>query len=182
MIDPVFIWILGLTIAAIFTVSALMKLADLDEFRGAIENYRVAPESAAPILAILIPVAELGGAAAILIPAMRSYAAALLLALIAAFTAAIAINLVRGRVYVDCGCFGPMLRQKISWQLVARNGALAALVILAAMPEFARPLEALDFATIALGAATIILIYAAANYLLANAPALAATRMEMRDA
>ena len=180
MLDPVIIWIAALALGAIFAASAVMKFADLNEFRGSLENYRIAPEAAAPFLTIAIPTAELAGAIAMLIPATRAYGAAMLLALIVIFTAAIAINLLRGRLYIDCGCFGPALRQKISWRLLARNGALAILAILAAMPEFARSLEALDIATIALGATASVLVYAAANVLLANAPRLAA--LEMSDA
>jgi uncharacterized membrane protein YphA (DoxX/SURF4 family) len=180
MIDPAITWFAALALAAIFAASAIMKLADLDEFRGALENYRIAPSRIAPILTFLIPIAEFAGAAMIIIPATRADAAALLLALIAIFTAAIAINLIRGRLYIDCGCFGPALRQKISWWLVARNAALAILAIVVMTPEFERQLEILDGATIALGAITTITLYAAVNYLLANAPRLAA--LEMSDA
>ncbi len=180
MLDPVIIWIAALALGAIFAASAIMKFADLNEFRGAVENYRIVPEVSEPLLTFAIPAAELFGAIAMLIPATRAYGAATLLTLIAIFTAAIAINLLRGRLYIDCGCFGPALRQKISWRLAARNGALAILAIVAAMPEFARPLEALDIATIALGAITSVFVYAAANVLLANAPRLAA--LEMSDA
>jgi hypothetical protein len=180
MIDPVITWVAAIALAAIFAASALMKLADRDEFRGALENYRVAPEVLAPVLTMMIPLAELAGAAAILLPATRSAGAVMLLALIAFFSAAITINMVRGRIYIDCGCFGPTLRQKISWWLVARNAALATLAIAVAMPRFARPLQLLDIMTIALGAVTTILLYAAVNYLLANAPHLAA--LEMSDA
>lgn len=180
MIDPVIIWIAAIALAAIFAASAVMKLADRSEFRGALENYRVAPEVIAPGLTILIPLAELAGAAAILLPVTRGAGAAMLLALIVIFSAAIVINLIRGRIYIDCGCFGPALRQKISWWLVMRNAALAMLAIAVAIPQFARPLELLDVATIALGAATTIVLYAAVNFLLANAPHLAA--LEMSDA
>ncbi|HVN27417.1 MAG TPA: MauE/DoxX family redox-associated membrane protein, partial [Candidatus Binataceae bacterium] len=153
---------------------------DLDEFRGAIENYRIAPDASAPLLMIAIPAVEFVGAVAIAFPATRWYGAAALFALIAIFTAAIAINLLRGRLYIDCGCFGPALRQKISWRLVARNGVLALLALLASMPEFSRSLEALDIATIALGCGVSFLLYATANVLLANAPHLSA--LEMGDA
>ncbi|HUA35532.1 MAG TPA: MauE/DoxX family redox-associated membrane protein [Candidatus Binataceae bacterium] len=180
MIDPVIIWIATLALAAIFTASAIIKFADLDEFRGALENYRIAPEATAPLLMIAIPATELAAAVAIVIPDTRSCGAAIVFALIAVFTAAIAINLWRGRVYIDCGCFGPALHQKIGWRLVVRNGVLAILAMVAAMPQFGRALETLDLVTIALGAATSVLVYAAANVLLANAPRLAAP--EMSDA
>jgi hypothetical protein len=178
MIDPAITWTASLMLVAIFAASAIMKFADLDEFRVALENYRIIP-AAAPMLMILIPIAEIASAVGIAIPATRVDGAALLLALIVIFSAAVAINLLRGRVYIDCGCFGPALRQKISWWIVARNAMLAILTMLSMIAPIARPLEALDAVTIALGAAAMAILYATANFLLANAPRVAA--LEMSD-
>jgi hypothetical protein len=46
-----------------------------------------------------------------------------------------AINLVRGRVAIDCGCGRAGLRQPIGWSRVVRNVALAALLLAAAGPS-----------------------------------------------
>lgn len=179
-IDPTIAWTASLVLAAIFAASAAMKFADLDEFRSALESYRIAPAVLEPILTYAIPLLELSAAAGLMFTSWRADAAVALLLLLAIFSGAIAINLVRGRVYIDCGCFGPALRQKISWWLVARNVALGVLAIVAAVPAAPRGLDGLDFVTIALGIATFVSIYAAANYLLANARSLAA--LEMSDA
>jgi uncharacterized membrane protein YphA (DoxX/SURF4 family) len=179
-IDPTLVWTASLLLGAIFLASAAMKFTDLDEFRGALESYRIAPAIFEPVLAFAIPIVELFAAIGLMFTSWRTGAAIALLLLLALFSAAIAINLVRGRIYIDCGCFGPALRQKISWRLVARNGALAMLTIVAATPTASRELGTLDFATIALGATTLAILYAAANYLRANAPRLAA--LEMNDA
>jgi Methylamine utilisation protein MauE len=179
-IDPTIAWTASLVLAANFIASAAMKFADLDEFRGAIESYRIAPALFEPILTFAIPLLELFAAIGLIFVNWRVDAATALIALLVIFSAAIAINLGRGRVYIDCGCFGPALRQKISWWLVARNAVLATLAVVAALPAVPRDLGALDFVTIALGAATLVTMYAAANYLLANAPRLAA--LEMSDA
>jgi hypothetical protein len=179
-IDPTIAWTASLVLAAIFVASAAMKFADLDEFRGALEGYRIAPAILEPALTIAIPIVEIFAAIGLMFTHWLTEAAIAVLVLLAIFSAAIAINLLRGRVYIDCGCFGPALRQKISWWLVARNASLAALAIIAAVPASSRDLSALDFVTIALGATTLAILYAAANYLLANAPRLAA--LEMSDA
>jgi len=176
-IDPTVAWTSSLLLAAVFVASAAIKFADLDEFRGALESYRIAPAVIEPILTFALPLLELCGAIGLMFASWRAFAAVALLALLAIFSTAIAINLLRGRVYIDCGCFGPALRQKISWWLVARNGALAVLATIAAVPLAPRDLGALDFITIALGAITLAILYAAANYLLANAPRLAALKM-----
>jgi hypothetical protein len=175
-IDPTIAWTTSFVLAAIFIVSAAMKFVDLEEFRGAIESYRIAPPIFEPLLTFAIPFVEWSAAIALMFTSWRTDAAITLLALLMIFSAAIAINLLRGRVYIDCGCFGPALRQKISWWLVARNASLAALAIIAAVPAAARSLDALDFVTIPLGATTLAILYAAANYLLANAPRLALWR------
>ena len=53
-------------------------------------------------------------------------------ALLLLFAAAMAINIVRGRRHIDCGCFQSALKQTLNWILVARNCGLAALLALAA--------------------------------------------------
>ena len=67
-----------------------------------------------------------------------------------------------------------MLRQKLSAWLVARNLVLIVLAGALLAPAGARALAPLDYATVTFGAATLLLLYAAANVALANA---AATRL-----
>jgi uncharacterized membrane protein len=173
-IDPAIAWTVSAALAAVFGASAIFKLIDLGEFRAAVENYRILAESFEGAAAIAIPLAEIAGAAGLLIPRTHLASAVLLTLMLALFTTAIVVNLVRGRLYIDCGCFGPALRQPLSWWLPARNIALTGLIAVAALPAGGRILTALDLATVFLGAATIIVLYAGANYLLANAPLLSA--------
>ncbi len=70
-----------------------------------------------------------------------------------------------------------MLRQRVSGWLVARNAALAILLVAVLLPAGARPLDALDYTTIVPAAVSLVMLYAAANYLLANAPASDALRI-----
>jgi Methylamine utilisation protein MauE len=179
-LDPAASWTISIALAVVFGASATIKFADFAEFRAAVANYRVGPEILITPAAILIPMAETFGAVGILIPSTHNAGAAVLLALLAIFTIAIVINLMRGRLNVDCGCFGPALRQPLSWCLPGRNAILMALAALAMPPSNGRTVTALDIATIAFGAATIVLLYLAANYLLANLPRLRA--LETADA
>ncbi|MGO9452570.1 MAG: MauE/DoxX family redox-associated membrane protein [Candidatus Binataceae bacterium] len=175
-IDPSIVAIACATVATVFVGSAAMKSADLDEFRAAVENYRIVPEWIAGPIARMVPILETAGAVGLIFTATRTHAAMLLLSLIAIFTGAIAFNLARGRRDIDCGCFGPMMRQRLSGWLIVRNGVLALIVAIAIGPEDARALGALDFATIIPAAAALVMLYAAANYLLANQPAIEALR------
>ena len=86
----------------------------------------------------------------------------------------------RGRLHVDCGCFGRALRQPLSWWLPARNAILMALAAIAMLPTADRAMTPLDFATVFFGAATVVVLYLAANYLLANFPRISA--LETADA
>ena len=179
-IDPTIDWTISAALALIFTASAAMKFIDLNEFRGAVENYRIVPEQLSGLIALAVPLAEIVGAIGLLLPAAHRDAAILLSMLLVVFSASIAINLLRGRRNIDCGCFGPMLRQQLSWWLPARNLGLIALLAIAILPAHPRSLTPLDLATIVFAATTLALLYSAANYIAANVPHLRA--LEPADA
>jgi hypothetical protein len=180
ILDPTIVAVACAAIATIFLGSAAMKLWQPTEFRAAVESYRLVPEAMSVALGWTIPALELGGAIGLVVAAARGAGALLLLCLIATFTGAIAINLARGRRDLDCGCFGPLLRQPLSGWLVARNGLLALLVLAAFAPVRGRPLASLDYLTIVAAAGALVILYGAANYLIATAPKVAALRT--RDA
>ncbi len=168
--DPALTWTLAVALAALFAASAAMKLAAMGQFAAALENYRILPPILLAPAVWLIPALEAVAAAGLVIPASRADASVLTAALLGTFTAAIAINLARGRTGIDCGCFGPALRQPLSGWLVVRNAIVLAAVAAVAAPVRLRLLNFADFVTIALGAATLVVLYASMNYLLANAP------------
>jgi len=173
-IDPVIGWMAAAAAAAIFIASGVLKFYDVETFRGAVTNYRLIPEWLATPFAWMAPVVECAAALGLLLAPIRESAALLLIVLLGVFTGAIVINLARGRTDIDCGCFGPALRQRLSWWLLLRNGALFALLAIALVPMGGRPMEFLDVATAAMAAATVVVLYTAANYLIANAPGLRA--------
>jgi hypothetical protein len=173
-IDPVLGWMAAVAAAAIFASSGALKFYDLEAFRGALTNYRLIPEWLATPFAWAAPVVECAAALGLLLSPIRASAALVLIALLGVFTGAIVINLARGRTDIDCGCFGPALRQRLSWWLLLRNGALLALLAIALMPAATRPMGFFDVATVGMAAATVVVLYTAANYLIANAPGLRA--------
>jgi hypothetical protein len=163
-------WTLAVALSALFMASAAMKFADISQFAAALENYRILPMVLVAPSALVIPALELLAALGLLVPGTRADASLLTAALLAIFTAAIAINLARGRREIDCGCFGPALRQTLSGWLIARNAVLLVAVAALVAPAQVRPLGLADFVTIGFGAATLMVLYASMNYLLANAP------------
>ena len=100
--------------ALVFLTAALGKIRRRLAFQGVVANYRLMPESAVPVFALLLPLVEAAVAAALLFapPPVPEVSAATLLVL---FAAAMAINIWRGRRSIDCGCFQSALKQTLSW-------------------------------------------------------------------
>jgi uncharacterized membrane protein YphA (DoxX/SURF4 family) len=171
--DPALAHIASAALAIVLLVGAAQKLADRDGFTAALEQYRLLPGALSAAAAWLLMATELAAGALLLLPLLRPLAGWLALALLGVVTAAVAVNLLRGRAHIDCGCGGAQGRQHLSWWLVVRNALLMALALLATQPQDgARELVWLDGLTVATGAVGLYLLYAAANQLLANAPRL----------
>jgi hypothetical protein len=170
MLDPAIGWTVVLLLAGVFGAAATTKLRALDAFVGVVHNYRLVPEPLVRPIAYALPVIELSIAVGVLLPAGRvpsAIAAAILLAL---FAGAMAINLVRGRRDIDCGCFATVLRQRLSWLLVLRNLLLAALALLIVPGMGARGLGWLDLVTVGCASMALLFVYAAASRLLGHGP------------
>lgn len=177
VLDPAIQYLLAIAFAAIFAGSAAAKFVDLDLFEGAVANYRLVPEWLEQPIAWAVPLCESACAVGLLFDATRAAAAAVLVVLLAGFSGAIAVNLLRGRRDIDCGCFGPALRQELGASLLARNFVLIIVAFLLELPAAPRALESMDFVTIACGAVTLMILYLSANYAIANAPRTRALEM-----
>ncbi|WP_460126365.1 MauE/DoxX family redox-associated membrane protein [Pseudomonas sp. S2_C03] len=170
--DPIFIIASALAIAVLLASAATHKLRAPARFRKQLADYQLLPDVLVRPIARLIPVVELVIAFALLVPACRAYAALTAGALIALYAAAIGINLWRGRRDIDCGCAGPDQAQPLRPILLLRNSALVGLALLACVTPAVRELGFFDgFVTVA-ASAVALLIYAAADGLLANSPLL----------
>jgi uncharacterized membrane protein len=170
VMDPGLSWTLALALAIIFAASAAMKFVNVEQFAAAVENYRILPVIAVSAASWIIPTAEAAAALGLLLPHARASAALLLAGLIALFTAAIALNLARGRRQIDCGCFGPALRQTLSGWLIVRNLMLIGAAATLTFSVRVRLMGPIDVFNIVCGALTLTLLYASMNYLLANSP------------
>lgn len=170
--DPIFIIASALAIAVLLASAATHKLRAPARFRKQLADYQLLPDVLVRPIARMIPVAELMIAFALLVPAWRVYAALTAAGLMALYAAAIGINLWRGRRDIDCGCAGPDQAQPLRPVLLLRNSALVGLALLASVSPVVRDLGVFDsFVTVA-ASAVALLIYAAADGLLANSPLL----------
>lgn len=117
--------ILGaLLLAGVLVVAGVAKLFDLDGSRRAVEEFGV-PRSLARHLGTFLPVAELAAAAA-LVAAPTPVGGIAALVLLATFSVAIAVSLLRGHA-PDCRCFGELHSTPVGATTLARNGVLLTL-------------------------------------------------------
>lgn len=171
-LDPIFIIASALAVAVLLASAATHKLRAPGRFARQLADYQLLPEALVRPIGRVTPLLELLIAFALLVPFSRAIAAVCAAGLIALYAAAIGINLWRGRRDIDCGCAGPDQAQPLRPILLARNAVLVALALLASTTPIVRDLGFFDgFVTVA-ASAVALLIYAAADGLLANSPLL----------
>ena len=171
--DPVIVHIVSYCMALLFGLAAAHKLRAPVLFRASVQAYRLLPGILLTPAAWTLMALEALAAVAVLVPATRSAALAILAVLLILYSAAMGINLYRGRTDIDCGCNGPASRQVISGWLVLRNLVFAGLALLAATPSPERALNWVDLLTIAFGVLVSAGLYLGFNQLLVQAPRLA---------
>jgi hypothetical protein len=169
-LDPAIGWTVMLVLTGVFGAAAVTKLRALDAFVGVVHNYRLVPEALERPIAYALPVVELAIALGVLLPALRAPAAVAAAIMLALFAVAMAINLLRGRRDIDCGCFATVLRQRLSWSLVGRNLLLAGMALALVPGLGVRGLGWLDLLTVGCASTALVLLYAAASQLFGTAP------------
>lgn len=167
MLDPVILYSLVGVFALLFAFSALEKYQDMAGFRLKLENYQVLPAALVSGMTNLFFLVEIVTATLLLTPAYL-YGVALSAILMLAYTSGIAINLARGRTYIDCGCLGSQ-GEGISGYHLLRNGTLIVLMLVCFMPVIERQLLWLDYSTIVLFLGASAASYATANLMIAHA-------------
>ena len=168
LIDPAISTAFGFSLSALFAASAAHKATGFAEFAGVLRNYRIAPDAMVTPLAFLAIVIEAALALGLLAPSVRAIAAIGSAGLLSAYGLAMAVNIARGRVDIDCGCSFGASSDRLAWSLVIRNGVLALIAILVASPTAARSLGWTDFAFSALFVATAAAFYLTFEALRAN--------------
>lgn len=166
LIQPMVLWALRIFLALLFVTAALSKLRHVEEFYGVVRNFRLLPDGASRVVALVLPVVEAAVAAGLVVTPLAAPAAITAAGLLLVFAAALAINVLRGRTQIDCGCFRNGLKQPVSWLLVLRNLVLTglALAVAAGLPA-AAPASPVEGATGLLAGATAMLIYLSASLL-----------------
>ena len=171
MIDPLLPTAIAFGFAVLFVAAASHKLSARGRFEAILRDYRLLPEFLVRPIALLMPAIELTlglGWISGLSPRATALASAVLLA---TYALAMTINLVRGRIYIECGCgFGTSTgeEQALSSSLVARNILLIGLALLPLAPTTGRDLGTTDFLVVVGSVLTAILLYAGSGQLIRN--------------
>ncbi|WP_136162682.1 MauE/DoxX family redox-associated membrane protein [Sphingomonas flavalba] len=164
MLDPFLLLLARAALGGLMLAAALHKLSEPARFADAVDGYRLVPAPLIRPTAWAIMLAELAAALAVLWPVGEAWRAGLggVAGLMLAYAAAMAINLLRGRSNVDCGCLGFGAAKRIRWAMVGRGGALAAVSALVALaPAAVRPLLWIDWFGVGVGLLCVLLLYIA---------------------
>jgi hypothetical protein len=122
-------------IALVFLSAAIGKMRDWPIFQGVVANYRLLPQVLVGPVTYVLPPAEAAIGAILATGLFAPWAEGAAALLLGAFAVAMAINLLRGRRHIHCGCFQGTLKQPLRWTLVSRNVLLALLLAAAAAPS-----------------------------------------------
>jgi len=179
MLDPLILKLVSIGFGLLLLLAAVHKLTALPKFRATLSAYEIMPSALIAPASMLVPIIEALLGAAWLIGLEPTFVAMTTTALLASYMSAIAINLLRGRVHIDCGCtMGASAGrdQQLSWGLVARNAILIMAALAATVPTSERAIGFVDYVTLVAGLLAIILLYGAANQLLNNNAAIGTWR------
>ncbi len=120
-----------LVLATVFGAAGAAKVSGRDGTRVTAAAFGVPARLTGPVT-LALPAAELLIAAALIPASSAALAGWAALALLAVFSATVAISLARGR-HPDCYCFGQFSASPIGWRTLARNVALAAVAVFVAL-------------------------------------------------
>jgi len=172
--DPAIDTALRLALALLFLAAAWHKLRDPRGFRVALADYRLLPAATTSAVAALLVTAEVAAAVLLLVATPRAAGPLLGAALLALYAGAVAVNLLRGRRHIDCGCGAG--GATLTWSLVARNAILLAAALACLTSPRARALGWVDALSVVGTVAALAALYGAAGWLQAIAPRAARLR------
>jgi hypothetical protein len=107
------------------------KLRAPRRFMGIVSDYRIFPRAFSGPAVGLVMVGEAFASLGLWWPSLRPLAAGVAAFLLLVYAAAIAVNLLRGRDGIDCGCSFGSATESLSWMLVARNLVLVGVALAA---------------------------------------------------
>lgn len=169
---PIVVIVASGTLVGVFLRGAAHKFLDFTWFAHTLAEYRILPVGLAVPAAGFLLAAEVAITLGLVLPQSRYYAAAGAALLLTLYGGAIAVNLLRGRTRIDCGCGGA--GQGLSWFLVWRNTALLGLALTAAQQPAVADIGFVGWVTAVAAIASLWLLLAGAEKLADNLSYIAA--------
>lgn len=161
--------IMRLFLSVILIRAALHKIRARKKFQAELQAYQLLPEFSLSATTWLLIFTELSCSVLLLDPT-RSFPALITAILFCLYALAMAINLLKGRTNIDCGCTGPTgIKKTIAWSLVIRNVILAFLALLCSSVTSVQNTGALELFIIMAGAVVSLLLYEAIEQGISNA-------------
>jgi uncharacterized membrane protein YphA (DoxX/SURF4 family) len=121
LIDPRVQLLARVLVAFVLLSAGIGKIASGRRFDDIVRDYKLLPGRLIPLTARILPLFEVLVALWLLWGAFIPLPNLLAVFLFLVFSSAVAINLLRGRREISCGCFGSRVSHGISWSLVGRN-------------------------------------------------------------
>jgi hypothetical protein len=164
-IDPVLSLTLATAVASLFLASVIHKIRNPWRFRDALSGFALLPESLVSAAMAVVFVAEFAVVVAFIFGNTRVIGMLLAAALLTLYASAIAVNLLRGRTRIDCGCVGFGERQQLGKWMVVRNLVITSAALAACLPRVSRDLTSIDFFVIVCAALCAAGLYMAQGLL-----------------
>lgn len=180
MLDPLLLQILSLSLSLLFITAAWHKLTALEQFRVALGEYQLLPQAMLKPVALLFAATELLLGVSWLLMVHPFFTAVISVGLLTIYALAIAVNLMRGRVHIGCGCGAAgtdSSDQPLSGWLIVRNAVLIIAASVCILPSYERDFAAVDFVTLVAGLVVVLLLYSAGTRLLTNFAAMRVWRV-----
>lgn len=179
MLDPLVLKVISINFGLLFLLAAAHKFSTAQQFRVILEEYQVMPRALAGPVARIVVLLEMMLSIGWFTGYRPQLVALSSAALLAIYTSAIGVNLLRGRIHIGCGCGvagSAAGDQQLSSGLLLRNSVLIGIALVAAIPTTVRSFGVVDYITLSATLLASALLYLAANQLLANGAAIGTWR------
>ena len=172
--DPVIGHVVAIAFALLFATAAASKLGALPRFCAILADYALIPPGLIRPVGLALAAAEVALALLWLAPTWRPLASLSSVALLTVYALAMAVNLIRNRRHISCGCGGS--GQALSWALVARNAVYASAAISGFVTNSARETGPVDGMLIVVAVVVVVVLDRSVDTLIGNHAEMAAWR------
>lgn len=153
---------LSSVVGAVLLVAGLPKIRDRERMVRVVRGYKMLPDGMASVVGTVLPWAEVALGVALVFGVAPAVAGPVAALLFVAFFTGLAVNLIRGRRDLDCGCFafggGADEIEHIGWWHAARAAALAVAAAATALTPTVTVLERAAGAGIGIFAVTVVCV------------------------